>query len=300
MDNPQVVPSHSPLTFAEYRVDYSADMPSWITTASGDYYPDVIEAACNLYEPVLIKFGQLLAVSPSSADFLRHISNVKGPMRIQLLRVFRKYVSPATPVEMLKRKGKLEDTIQQFGPDFRSIEDVRREFSARPIPDPPLCVLLWEYKDRGQKGYDLTDLFFDEFELLFPDLRITGPRRAGRDILMRQVFPDYPYPRQPIDFVIHDGDEVLAIGLAHYDSDRGGAQEDDRTSGYRNVATSILSYCAQHGLKTKMLFLNDGPGLLLGSMWQDYAELEQSNPDKIRVFTLRMFRERVTLEWLRS
>lgn len=49
-----------------------------------------------------------------------------------------------------------------------------------------------------------------------------------------------------------------------------------------------------------MMFLNDGPGLLLGSMWRDYAALEQSLPGKIMVFTLRMMRERVTLDWLRS
>lgn len=49
-----------------------------------------------------------------------------------------------------------------------------------------------------------------------------------------------------------------------------------------------------------MIFLNDGPGLLLGSMWDDYTTLERSSPDKIMVLTLRMVPERITLEWLRS
>ena len=44
----------------------------------------------------------------------------------------------------------------------------------------------------------------------------------------------------------------------------------------------------------------DGPGLLLGTMWNDYARLEQSWPDKIMVLTLRMVPERLTFDWLRS
>jgi len=296
MDDPRAGQPVPRRTFADYRQDAG----NWITTASGDFYPDVIEPAESLYAPVLAKFGQLLDVSRSSAELLRHISDVRGPMRIQLLRVFRKYVSPPTSVEMLKRKGDLDGIIERFGPEFRDIGAVTAAFKGRPVSDAPLSVLLWEYKDRGQKGYELTDLFFDEFGLLFPDLSIDGPRRAGRDILMREVFADFPAPRQPVDFVIKERDTVLAIGLARYDSDRGGAQEDDRTSGYNNTARMILDYCEARGLRTKVMFLNDGPGLLLGSMWRDYADLEASNRGKVLVFTLRMFRERVTLDWLRS
>lgn len=294
--NPRAGQPTPRLAFADYRRDDA----NWITTIVGDFYPDVIEPAESLYAPVLTKFGQLLDVSASSSDLLRHISDVRGPMRIQLLRVFRKYVSPSTSVEMLKRKGNLDRIIERFEEGFRDINVVKAAFGERSIPDAPISVLLWEYKDRGQKGYELTDLFFNEFELLFPDLSITGPRRAGRDVLMRDVFIDFPFPRYPVDFVIKEGDTVLAIGLARYDSDRGGAQEDDRTSGYRNTARTILDYCAAKGLDTKVLFLNDGPGLLSGSMWQDYADLEASAPGRIMVFTLRMMRERITLDWLRS
>ena len=93
-----------------------------------------------------------------------------------------------------------------------------------------LCAVLWEYKDRGKKGYDLTEKFFAVFRNQFPDLQLTGPERAGKDILMRDVFPEYPKPDRPVDFLIRsaDGCKVLAVGLARYDSDRGGAQEDDR------------------------------------------------------------------------
>jgi hypothetical protein len=96
------------------------------------------------------------------------------------------------------------------------------------------------------------------------------------------------------------GDDILAIGLARYDSDRGGAQEDDRTGGYRECASEILIYAQNHGLKTKVIFVNDGPGLLLGSMWDDYANLESSWPGKIMVVTLRMIPVRITIDWLRS
>ena len=82
---------------------------------------------------------------------------------------------------------------------------------------------------------------------------------------MGTVFEAYPRPSRPVDFVIYDKDEqVLAIGLARYDSDRGGAQEDDRTGGYRECAGEILAYAHGHELKTKVIFVNDGPGLLLG------------------------------------
>jgi hypothetical protein len=166
--------------------------------------------------------------------------------------------------------------------------------------DEALCALLWEYKDRGKKGYDLTERFFALFRTRFPTLQIKGPERAGKDIRLGSVFPDYPNPNRPVDFVIYDstGRNVLAIGLARYDSDRGGAQEDDRTGGYHSCADEVLGFARDRGLRTKMIFLNDGPGLLLGSMWADYAQLERSWPDHILVVTLRMVPERLTSAWL--
>jgi len=92
----------------------------------------------------------------------------------------------------------------------------------------------------------------------------------------------------------------VAIGLARYDSDRGGTQEDDRTGQYRDCATEILNYAKKHSLPLKVIFLNDGPGLLLGSMWRDYDKIENLCPDLIRVVTLRMIPERVTMKWLLS
>ena len=105
-----------------------------------------------------------------------------------------------------------------------------------------------------------------------------------------------------MDFIIRDpvtGD-VLAVGLARYDGDRGGAQEDDRTGGYSNCADEVIAYARKHGLRVKVIFINDGPGLLLGSMWNDYAAIERSHKGRILVATLRMVPERLTREWLAS
>lgn len=97
----------------------------------------------------------------------------------------------------------------------------------------------------------------------------------------------------------HKGKPV-AIGLARYDSDRGGAQEDDRTGQYRDCANEVLDYAQEKGMPLKVIFLNDGPGLLLGSMWRDYAYIENSRPGLIKVVTLRMIPERITMDWLLS
>lgn len=282
--------------------DYKGDARDWITLVTGEYYPDILVDACILYEPVLRHFGMLLRGSESSIRLLLNIANIPTPwMRVQVARVFRKYVSPETPVEMLKQKSKAQKIADDFGGTFRPIQEVQAAFRGRPIPDEAICAILWEYKDRGKKGYDLTTRFFELFRAQFPSLLLTGPERAGQDIRMGTVFADYPYPTRPVDFVIREGADVLAIGLARYDGDRGGAQEDDRTGAYKNCADEILTYCDQKGMKrVKVLFMNDGPGLLLGSMWNDYASIEAKNAARIRVFTLRMLPERITLDWLRS
>ncbi len=231
--------------------DYKSDARNWITLATGEYYPDILEDACELYKPVLVLFGQLLKSSESSNRlFLRIAEQTDGWMRVQLARVFRKYVSPETPVEMLKQKSKAQKICDEFGKGFRPIQKVQAAFLSRPLPDEALCAVLWEYKDRGKKGYDLTERFFSLFRSAFPDLQITGPERAGKDILLGQVFENYPKPDRPVDFVIYDDakKKVLAIGLARYDSDRGGAQEDDRTGGYQNCANEILNYAKKCGL----------------------------------------------------
>lgn len=282
--------------------DYKPDAPTWITLATGEYYPDILPEACELYKPVLVLFGQILKRSESSTALFTNICELTETwMRVQLARVFQKYVSPTTPVEMLKNKSKVKSICEQFGAGFRPIQEVQKAFASRPLPDEALCAVLWEYKDRGKKGYDLTEKFFAIIRGQLPAYTIAGPERAGQDVLLGTVWADYPKPDRPADFVIKREDEVLAVGFARYDSDRGGAQEDDRTGGYRDCASEVLRFAARKGLKRlKVIFLNNGPGLLLGSMWADYVSLERSGKGRIRVVTLRMVPERITAEWLES
>jgi hypothetical protein len=281
--------------------DYKEEGHLWITLATGEYYPDILPLACELYTPVLVLFGQMLERAHSSTDLFMAISSVNEQwMRIQLSRVFRKYVSPETPVEMLKKKSAASHICEHFGAGFRAVQEVQKAFRSRPIADEAICAVLWEYKDRGKKGYDLTERLFAILRERLPDLRVIGPERAGKDVLLGEVFPDYPKPDRPVDFVIIDGDVILAVGLARYDSDRGGAQEDDRPGQYRDCAQEILRYADSKGMPTKVIFLNDGPGLLLGSMWNDYAYIENYWPGRAIVATLRMIPERITMEWLKS
>jgi len=281
--------------------DYRSDGHLWITLSTGEYYPDVLPLACELYKPVLVTFGQMLKSAHSSTDLFMSIAETTPQwMRIQLCRVFRKYVSPETPVEMLKKKSAAQNICDRFGKGFRAVTEVQQRFHERPMPDEALCAVLWEYKDRGQKGYDLTERLFTIIREKFPQLAITGPERAGKDILLGELFDDYPKPDRPVDFVLAHKGKPVAIGLARYDSDRGGAQEDDRTGQYRDCATEVLGYAKKHGMPLKVIFLNDGPGLLLGSMWRDYAYIENSQPGLIKVVTLRMIPERITMKWLLS
>ena len=85
--------------------DYKSEAEAWITLATGEYYPDILPDACRLYEPVLVEFGLLLKASHSSTNFFTSIMETRNQwMRTQLCRVFKKYVSPQTPVEMLNEK----------------------------------------------------------------------------------------------------------------------------------------------------------------------------------------------------
>lgn len=211
-------------TFADYKSDGAA----WVTLSNGEYFPDILVPACELYQPIITIFGQMLEAAHSSTDLFMSISEITPQWtRVQLARIFRKYVSPETPVEMLKIKSAAEKICDEFGQGFRSVVEVQKRFVKRPVPDEALCAVLWEYKDRGKKGYDLTERSFALLREYLPDFLLIGPERAGKDIRMGDVFPDYPRPGRPVDFVIFDGamatyESAVAVGLARYDSDRGG------------------------------------------------------------------------------
>lgn len=282
---------------------YKSEGHKWITLADSEYYPDILEKAKSLYSPVLLKFKQLVSKAKSSEELFLEISKTDDTWtRIQLCRVFRKYVSPATPVEMLKQKRKAAEINERFGMQFREISEVKEAALSREDDDPVISAILWEYKDRGQSGYNLTEKAFETIRAQFPDYEVTGPERAGRDILLGEILEDYPKADRPVDLVIKSKTgELLAVGLARYDGDRGGSQEDDRTGQYREVADELIGFYERKLMSVaKVIFINDGPGLLLGSMWDDYAYIESKNPSRIKVITLKMLHTRLTREWLES
>ncbi len=282
--------------------DYKYVAEKYITFVDSEFYPDYIEKAKLIYSDILKQFYNLVHASNSSKDLLLKITEVKGPNRIQLLRVFRKYVSPDTSVEMLKVKKNIPKNILEFGDRFRDINEVRANLYDRDKPDPIIMALLYEYKDRGQKGYELTETFFIWFEQNFgEEYEIKGPRRAGKDIILSAELDGFEHPT-PADFIIYRKSDnlPLIVGFARYDSDRGGAQEDDRTSGNRDKITLIREYASIRNLPLKVLFINDGPGLLLGSMWEDYIQIENYGNGRAMVSTLKMLPERLTKEWIES
>lgn len=146
-------------TFGSYR----ATAGQWITVLETGYYPDYLEEASFLYSEPLQRFAELVEGSTDAAKLLVNISNEPSAGRTQLLRIFRRYVSPDTSVEMLKRRGKIPDIIADFGGRFRPLDEVIRLLAGRPNPDEALAAILWEYKDRGKKGYELTEFFLIGF-----------------------------------------------------------------------------------------------------------------------------------------
>ncbi|BAT53237.1 hypothetical protein NOS3756_21960 [Nostoc sp. NIES-3756] len=281
--------------------DYKSTASQYITFIDSEFYPDYLDEAKTIYGSVIEEFIQLTNTVNSSAELLISITEKPNPSRTQLLRVFRKYVSPDTSVEMLKVKKKISSIINDYGHRFRDIKEVRRNLTTRPNPDEALMAILMEYKSRGNKGYQLTEAFFLWFEANFgSEYLIQGPKGAGRDVMLNEVLKGWD-AKTPADIFISRQDETpIVIGFARYDSDRGGAQEDDRTGGNRDKITDIFRYADIYKLPLKIFFLNDGPGLTLGSMWNDYAALEDYGKGKVMVCTLKMLDERFTKDWLES
>ncbi|WCZ38311.1 hypothetical protein CJEDD_03475 [Corynebacterium jeddahense] len=261
-----------------------------------------------VYKEAFDRFHELVITCDSSADLLRQIVKAPKEKRSNLLKLFRRLVSPDTSVEMLKRVRDVEEIISNYGYRFRNIDVVEAKYAAYSDNleafELPLMAVLFETQNRGQSGYELTDFFFEWFENnLAEDFTIDGPRGAGKDIELADILPGFD-PGTPTDFVIRSrtAGDVVAIGYARYDSDRGGSQEDDRISGNRDKITKLSKYRAEHpDKKIKIIFLNDGPGFVLGSMFRDYVQLEDVyGPDFTMVTTLKMLDERLTKDWLLS
>ncbi|VXD13753.1 conserved hypothetical protein [Planktothrix serta PCC 8927] len=151
------------VSFAEYQTINS----QYITFIDSEFYPDYLDEAAIIYGSVIEQFTNLVNIANSSAELLLRITEIPNPSRTQLLRIFRKYVSPDTSVEMLKVKKKIAKIIEDYGNRFRNIEDVKHKLATRSTPDEALIAILIEYKNRGQKGYELTEAFFLWFETHF-------------------------------------------------------------------------------------------------------------------------------------
>jgi hypothetical protein len=165
-----------------------------------------------------------------------------------------------------------------------------------------LAVSVGEYDNRGKQGYVLAGQFFDWFEERFHDhLTIEGPRGAGPDIEFGTVIPGFQ-GSCPCDFVIRNRLDrgVVAVGFARYDSTRGGAQSDDRTSGNAGKVYMIRDHCRRIRKSLRVVFLADGPGLAHKDTWNEALKLDGTWDGNVRVTTLKLATARVTLEWLRG
>jgi hypothetical protein len=283
--------------------DLQSDPYPWITVYEAAFYPDRLDAAIVRYEPILERFAELIEGADSSADLLRLIMSEPRILRGDLLKLFARYVSPTTKTELLKKKSNTEVVIENLGGEFRPLETVRARLNSRPAVDEAIIAILDEHSNRGQSGYRLTEDFFRWFEAEFSDMgwSIEGPRAAGRDIDLPAILDGFE-KRMPVDFAIRDPSGMLrTVGFARYDTDRGGSQEDDRISGNVDKLTEIRAFNRSRELPIKILFLNDGLGLTLGSMWRDYANIEAVGDREALVTTLKMAQAgRVSLAWLAS
>ena len=59
--------------------DYKDEGENWVTLATGEFYPDILVDACNLYRPVLALFSQLLKSSESSSRLFLQTTAVIQP-----------------------------------------------------------------------------------------------------------------------------------------------------------------------------------------------------------------------------
>lgn len=274
---------------------------------STERFPEVLDVLLNKYSDHIDLFCKIIRDSKSSADVLRSIRSAARPAdeRMALLKMYRRCVSPVVDTETSKkiRKVDTETLVDSYGHTFKPIKKLQSQFADLPAEQKTaLAALIGEYDTRGQLGYQLTEVFFDWFESQFADrYSIAGPRRAGKDIELSDLFPGFG-EAYPCDFVIRriGDEEIVAVGFARYDSTRGGAQSDDRTGGNALKVHKAQAFDAFTDSRLKLVFLSDGPGLLHHDTWKEACNLDGQWNDRVRVVTLKIAPERLTAEWLES
>ena len=268
-------------------------------------FPEVLDILMDKYDDMIDVFRQLIIESDSSADVLRKIrSPARVPEeRMALLKMYRRCVAPVLDTETTKKIKKIDSQtlIEAYGETFKPIAKLKSQFSVLPKEYRyALAALVGEYDTRGQLGYQLTGAFFDWFEEYFAEqYMVEGPRGAGRDIELSELYPAFK-GSCPCDFVIrrYTDKEVLAVGFARYDSTRGGAQSDDRTGGNANKVEKVKAFDAVTPTRLKLIFLSDGPGLMHGDTWEEACALDGRWDGRVRVVTLKLASKRISPEWL--
>lgn len=275
---------------------------------TGMTFPESLYKKIETYESKIYLFRLLINESDSSADLLKKIRSPRDfnlDTRMSLLKLFRRCVSHVCDTESTKKITKIPTSvfIDNYGDTFKDIKKLKSQFSNLSVSESTaLCALLGEYDNRGEQGYILTERFFSWIESTFKNkLTIEGPRGAGKDIQLSNIFPSFE-GEYPCDFIIKDIEtaNILAIGFARYDSTRGGAQSDDRTGGNNDKVNKAEAYCDKTGNSFKIIFLADGPGLVHIDTWAETCALNRRWGGNVRVTTLKTAAKILTLDWLSS
>lgn len=269
-------------------------------------FPEILTDLLEKYRDDIALFQQLIMESQSSGELLARIRDkgVPAQTRMSLLKMFRRCVAPVLDTETTKKITKIstDSLVENYGATFKPISKLQAQFAN--LGDETLsalAALIGEYDTRGQQGYQLTENFFDWFEENYKGrFRIDGPRRAGRDIELNTIFPEFE-GNYPCDFTITDVDgKVVCVGFARYDSTRGGAQSDDRTGGNAYKVAKAQEFYGKTGTKFRLLFVSDGPGLAHRDTWEEACNLDGAWDGNVRVTTLKLSSHRVTQDWLQS
>jgi hypothetical protein len=285
--------------------DIASQITAFTNVAS---FPESLDAAILKYREGVEIFASEVLHSEDSAKLLEKIREHFGTeVRMTLLKIFRRCVSPVCDTEMTKKVRTIPTSriVENFGSTFKSIDVLKAQFKlpmdeARVVS---LCSLLAESDGRGQSGYALTSQFFDWFNAqeCYADLEALGPRGAGRDIELNTLLSDFPLG-YPCDLVICDRKtrEIQAVGFARYDATRGGSQSDDRTGGNANKVQKALKYQQETGKSFRLIFLSDGPGLLHRDTLEESMQLDGQMDGAVRVTTLKLAPSRLTPAWLKG
>lgn len=271
-------------------------------------FPEAMEAFSVKYDGAIAYFHRLITQSSDSGDLLYRIRNcgLPGKRRMALLKIFRRCVAPVADTEATKKSEYAKPTsdfVTAYGHMFKPLPVLRQQFDVMSSDQrAALAALVGEYDTRGRSGYDLTEMFFQWFETAFDGtFRLDGPRRAGRDIEVGAIFPDFRGDC-PCDFVVTElrTRAVLAIGFARYDATRGGGQSDDRTGGNADKLHKLERFCASTGRSLRLFYLADGPGLDHNDTWKATCDLDGEWDGNVRVTTFKLAPQRITPAWLRG